>query len=48
MRKKQIAPLLIGAGIGYYIPGFTGPLAMVNPWIGLVAITIGAFILLAK
>ena len=44
--KKVGGSFLAGIGLGMYIPGLTGPLAGINPYIGLVLIIFGAVIYL--
>lgn len=41
MAKEGASLLLIGLGVGYYVPALPAPLTEINPYIGM------AFILLA-
>ncbi|MBN1160307.1 MAG: hypothetical protein JXA43_03735 [Candidatus Diapherotrites archaeon] len=43
---QLIGFLLLGMGVGRYIPGLPEPLNVINPWIGIILIIIGIFFLI--
>ena len=46
MSKLAAGMLLIGIGVGYYLPNFPEPISIINPYIGLALIIIGVAVLL--
>ena len=46
MSQSLVGGILLGIGIGVYIPALPGVLEIVNPYIGLVFIVVGLILLL--
>jgi hypothetical protein len=46
MNKGVAGGILIGIGIGTYLPTFTFPLSVLNKYIGVILIIIGLIILI--
>lgn len=46
--SSKIAPgmLLIGIGVGFYLPGLPAQASIVNPYIGMILIIVGIIALL--
>ena len=38
--------LLLGMGVGKYFPSFPEPLNVINPWVGIILIILGIFLLI--
>ncbi len=47
MSKLLASGILIGIGIGTYIPSLPGPLSIINAYIGLILIIVGILLLIS-
>lgn len=47
MSKLLASGILIGIGIGTYIPSLPGPLSTINAYLGLILIIVGVLLLIS-
>ena len=45
MAKEGASLMLIGLGVGYYIPALPEPVAIVNSYVGMILILLGIMLM---